>query len=229
MAKRNSKGQYPGGYPSVTTVCSMMSKGDGLLYWAAKVGWHESRRILKEAGDRGTRVHSYISKRLLSKRDSSFSSFNEADRQYVLAYEKLAYRTRPLAYGAVFPLKKRATRLIELTVFSRKFVYAGTFDGLITYGDSEHELADRGLQGVYLTDWKTSSDFRDDYAMQTAAYAIAIEETFGIPADSFGRRVVLLGKDGNFRVRDYPISDLKSDFQAFLSCLYLYNKFGKRS
>lgn len=44
-------------YPSVTTVLSVADKGDGLEAWKKRVGEEEAKKILIQAGNRGTEVH----------------------------------------------------------------------------------------------------------------------------------------------------------------------------
>jgi translation initiation factor 2B subunit (eIF-2B alpha/beta/delta family) len=109
----------------------------------------------------------------------------------------------------------------ERKIYSRKYQYAGTLDGLATV-DSCQDVACCGRiyqDELSLIDWKSSNHLRTEYLYQTAAYQQAEQEEFG--CDIKARWILRLGKeDGKFEA--WYEQNFEQDFEAFLGCLNLY-------
>lgn len=103
----------------------------------------------------------------------------------------------------------------ELKVYSKRFNYGGTMDGLC--------IVD-GIKAI--ADWKTSNYLYPEYAYQTAAYRHAYwEETHDLVDD---RWILRLGKeDGKFDPWHLAGVDLvKRDFYIFRLCQQLHTLHG---
>jgi hypothetical protein len=105
-------------------------------------------------------------------------------------------------------------------VYSRKYNYAGTCDGLALVDSCDNPLCCPRLflDELSLIDWKTSNDLRLEYLFQTAAYQNAIMEDTG--EDIKGRWLLRLGKEeGDFH--SWHETNFQQDFQCYLACLDL--------
>lgn len=147
---------------SVTTVLGRIpSKKAGLAKWRKKVGNREADIIMLTASRRGTIVHDALEKYLLG------------DPTYVDGI-------MPLFKDPIFQLQKVLDekvdniRGVELRLFSREMLLAGTADLICDYD---------GIKTV--VDFKTSKRIKKvehitDYFLQSTAYALMIRELFGI-------------------------------------------------
>lgn len=120
----------------------------------------------------------------------------------------------------------------ERKIYSRKYQYAGTADGLCTMDscDDQHCCHEPFKDRLSLADWKTSNGLYIEYVMQTAAYEQAIEEESGV--EIIDRWVIQLGKEtGEFNTWHLTQEDFEDDFNAFLLALQLgkvYDKVDER-
>ena len=113
----------------------------------------------------------------------------------------------------------------EEKIYSRKYEYAGTMDGL-AYVDSCGDPAcctESYKHRMCLVDWKTSNHLSTIYCLQTAAYQQALQEEHNSPIES--RWVLRLGKTeeeaGRFEPWFLSNKDFVTDLDAFIACLTL--------
>lgn len=133
-----------------------------------KAGRKRPERIKDTAADLGTRVHNLIDRWIAGEEIGE-----------VKEDEKIAFGN-----FLDFVKKKKLTFLCgDLAVASIKFQYGGRLDALAF--DKKGRLI--------LFDWKTSNAIRDDYALQTAGYAVALEETYSLKA----RKAIVVRFDKN--------------------------------
>jgi len=96
----------------------------------------------------------------------------------------------------------------EKTVYSLKYKYAGTLDGVIEVGDRK-----------MIIDWKTSKSVHDSYALQITAYKHALAE---LEKDKsilkYGMAIVHLRDNGN-----YSFIEMEDKWDVFLAHLTIYN------
>jgi PD-(D/E)XK nuclease superfamily protein len=142
--------------PGVTTVLSNSGrKEQGLINWRTRIGDTEANKVIKDACDRGTYVHSTIERFLLdgiepNSNDSTYGYFESIKPVLGLLEEIL---------------------LIEGAVWSPKG-YAGTVDCIAT------------IDGVpHIVDWKTATkpkrkEWINNYLLQLAAYAGAANHVY---------------------------------------------------
>jgi hypothetical protein len=92
----------------------------------------------------------------------------------------------------------------DTPVASREYGYGGSLDALGRKG------------GKYiLLDWKTSNGIYTEYALQVAAYAQALKETYGIDCDE--AVIVRFGKKLPIDFEKKELADLSLSFYAFLA------------
>jgi len=202
--------------PSVTTILKEKSKDGVLSKWAAKsvaefavthiLSWQDlpsdaAVALLKGApwrdmvkkGERGTAVHVAI------------ESWNGGE-------PTVDPDLLPFVGGAIAFMEDHVERVIEgeVTVYSRTFQYAGTFDAIVNLKDGR----------TAIVDWKTSKGIYPEVALQLAGYANAefIGDDDGterpLPQLDVGIVVHLPG-DGTYKAREIELTPrLWKTFQA---------------
>ena len=158
--KKKETEKYLGVFPSATTILNAYPQSAHLTKWIAEQGWNEAQEIKSAAGVRGTRVHTGIEAllggALLRKPDFSLDEFFRLTT-FVRWYE--AYKPEIIA--------------LEMPVFSKKGGYAGRLDCIARVNGQ-----------VMILDWKTSSSIHENFPLQFAAYATAIEEATDIKIEA---------------------------------------------
>lgn len=102
----------------------------------------------------------------------------------------------------------------EHKVYSRKYEYAGTMDGLAEVDGT-----------LSVVDWKTSNNLRTEYFLQTASYLYAHSEEFGTVIPD--RWILRLGKEkGDFEPWHVGPETMAEDMEAFILCLQLRRTYG---
>lgn len=200
------KGVY---YPSVTTLLSVFPKGVGFnMYLTAQSSWEASQATLKEAADRGTRVHEACD-RLENGEELAMEEFNQEEWMRIWGFVKWIEEYKPtLIYK-------------ELGMVSDKYKTGGRIDRVYDMNDCR-----------ILLDIKTGKNNYDNYYAQTSAYATLIgddttmfyiEGVKHVQIDSTAiLRLSHLSKNNyNFSIRDG--SQWKEDFKAFKNCQAMWN------
>ncbi len=167
------KGYYLNGkrLPTVTTICSRLQDGDGLLYaavklaqggldykkewgWSAKVGTatHFLAECTLNGDDPPTReaIAEHIGVKAIP--DDKWANIRTAFQAFKRWNHQMAY-TKPKQ---------------EISLMSETHRFGGTFDCLYETD-----------KGYILCDWKTSKKTTVDHMLQMAAYGILVEENFG--------------------------------------------------
>ena len=163
-----------------------------------KSAWKKDRAELVKAGDIGTRVHAAIDAYILGKMPVLDADTQKGFNNF-MAWVAEAGIT--LARGDTY-------------VASVKYGFGGALDAL-------------GVEGkkIILCDWKTGNGLYDTSYLQSGAYAIALEETFGVVAE--GAYVVRFGKEIPGDIEIQPV-DLIEAKVAFMSALELHKKMKER-
>jgi hypothetical protein len=222
----------------VTTVCKIIDKSNVLINWAVKLTAERilssvqfpiseeelkavvlkaksaHRERLEDAGTVGKQAHNLIEeyiKRELRQGDDPPSKIE--DERVQNCYE-----------AALSWMRSHNVRWVctERKVFSRKYDYAGTLDGIALVDSCDnplccpHPFKDRRS----LIDWKSSNYLYQEYLYQTAAYQYAYQEETKETVEE--RWVIRLGKDdGVFEGWHLGPETSDEDFLAFLGCLDL--------
>ncbi len=189
-------GYFIGGVkvPSVTTVLSRFKESGGLIHWAWKLGMEgkDYKQIRDAAADAGTLAHDMIDAHI---KGGQVTLEGESDlfKQASSAFE--AYKAWERSTGIQIEWTER--RLI-----STEHKFGGTPDA---FGRLDNK--------PILLDWKTSNSVYSDYLLQLAAYALLIEENYGIQVQ--GYYLCRFSKEnGDFSVHHYP--DLTDARRMFL-------------
>jgi hypothetical protein len=148
-------------YPSVTTVLGEKLDKSFLVRWKERVGEEEARKISTMAKNRGKIVHTEIENLLLNKPN--------AGAGLMPLYAPLFQKMKPIyqrhidvVYGIEYPL------------WSDTLHTAGRTD-LYARWDNERSIVDlKGSNKPKKREWITS------YFLQTATYAIMVEERTGV-------------------------------------------------
>lgn len=202
------KGVY---YPSVTYVTGFLPKGQFFeKYLAEQDSWESSRELLKEAGERGTRVH--IASELLDRGESICyepTALTFTDEEYQLLYFYTLWHKK---YKPVIALDK-----IELRLISDKLKLGGTADRVYQIDGK-----------TVLFDLKTSkSAIWDSHWIQTSCYASMYEELYKVKVDEVAiLRLTSRRKEGYeyvTRSRDKWKNDFKQFKKTYDTMIYLSN------
>ncbi len=201
------------GMTGVTTILSAIAKPQ-LIDWAASEAYKDSLNLSKEeikeiivsknyahkkrstdATDIGKDAHDWVERYIKSKIEGT------KEPEFDSSTEHICRRFR--AWAEMNNVKFIAS---ELSVFSRKYFYAGTFDFVCEINGKR-----------YLGDFKTSSGiYGREYFAQCAAYRIAIEENGAFTQT--GERMDLSNITGSIIVRSDKLTDAeikaKNDIQA---------------
>jgi hypothetical protein len=222
---------------SVTTVCGVLPKGDGLVWWAADIvaravadqaSTVDALRSLgrepmvaalrslpdqakKTAGARGTLVHE-LSTGLVKGEPVELDLIADPD------IEACLYGLRRW-----FDLVGFEAHLIERPVGNRAHTYAGRFDVVGTMA------ADRSQR--WLIDFKTSKGVYGDTALQTAAYAraefyLGEDGTSELPMPYVDRIGVLHVQPDLTEL--YDLGDIDVAFEEFLAAQTIYRTGARR-
>lgn len=222
--KGKSRYQLNGvGMTGVTTILSSIAKPQ-LIDWAASEAYKDSLGLSKDdikailesknyahkrrsdsAKDIGKDAHDWVERYIKSKIDGTKEPEIDASTDHICR--------RFRSWAEHSNVKFIAS---ELSVFSRKYFYAGTFDFVC-------EIEGRRFLG----DFKTSSGiYGREYFAQCAAYRIAIEENGAFKQD--GERMDLSNITGSIIVRSDKLTDeevrAKNDVQTKK---YKSNKYDK--
>lgn len=141
--------------PSVNTILDVIPKGEGFRRWLMSVGLNADT-ILQQAAQRGSRVHAAtetIDKggNINWKDGDGKAAFTREEWMMILRHAEFRQRFRPRIVA------------IEARLIDEDLGYAGTLDRV-------YELD--VLDGLVLTDIKTSVDIYDTAELQCAAYAM---------------------------------------------------------
>ena len=231
----------------VTGVCGIIDKSLYLMPWACKmmylkilhtmpavddhviaIAWAEFDAILQkaksahkdrleEAGDIGTAAHKWIEDTVRNA-----MTFNDGVVEKMNEMAPTDERSLSCGMAAFDWMQKHNVRWLctERVVYSRKYGYAGTSDGLAKVDSCDNSVCCPRLflDEVSLIDWKSSNALRIEYLYQTAAYQNAITEETGTAIQS--RWILRLGKeDGKFEA--WYETNFEQDFAGYLACLTL--------
>jgi len=193
-------------YASVTNIISVLDK-PALSYWFgqqvyrafAKDATLSEKDALKapyntstSAADRGKTIHSIV---------ESYKTIKDKI--------KVIEKYRPYANAFYTWAKQYNPNFIEREkeVFSNKYEYAGTLDGLLTLGDCPDKL---------ILDVKTGKGIYPEVELQLSAYRQALQEE-GVKVQDTA--VLLLKEDGTYT---FQVTG-KDRLEEFLACKKIYD------
>lgn len=161
-------------YPSVTTVIGRKLDKSGLLKWQKDVGEEKAKKILIQAGNRGTAIHKLCEKYLLNE-----TNYTEGSMPINIATFK---DIRPILNENIGTILGS-----ELALYSHTLKTAGRTDLLAEYN---------GILSI--VDFKTSlkikkEEWIEGYFLQATTYSLMAEER--IPSIKVPQIVIIIAVD----------------------------------
>ena len=184
-------------YPSVTTVLGILKK-EGLQKWRDSIGEKVAQWEMGRASRRGKATHTlveqYIKNETPSIRDVLPLGLFKLLKPYVDQIDNI--------------------HLLEAIMFSHKLTIAGQVDCIAEYNGK-----------LSVIDFKTANKERqeswiENYFLQTAAYAIMYEETFGTPIEQLV--VMLASEDGTSQIFVKNRADYEKELVKAIDGFYKY-------
>lgn len=153
-------------YLRVTEVIGFVNS-EWFKWWVKSTGsYDECERIGKESAAFGTGVHKIVETYLL---EQSLTEITTERQQFC---GNLMVQWIKQAKAKVIQLGGKPA--VECDLVSEKYKLKGHPDAVVTFNET----------GVpWLLDWKTSKSMKPDYKLQLAAYAMMIEEMYGLKVD----------------------------------------------
>ena len=178
----SSKGKEKnlGVFPSSTTILNAYPQSVQLTKWIADQGWHESQRIKSEAGERGTRIHSACD-RLETGEELLEAEYSLEEWWKICTFVRWYQEYKPELIVKEFP------------VFSRKGGYAGRLDRI-------YKIAGENV----ILDFKSSSGIHENFPLQFASYAKAVEENTDLKIDQTAALLLGAQNKNGYRYVLYP-------------------------
>jgi hypothetical protein len=162
-------------YPSVTTILEMIPKDEFLERWKDKEGAHTVNQVLYDASVSGTKVHNAIEELcigFIEKGSASIEWFDEYGHKKYKVHEWEGI----LRFCDFFVNHVEEVLLTESKLKSDNLFVSGTVDNVFRLKDGR----------VALVDHKFANNLSDKYSVQSWAYAMMFEETYGIKIDVRG-------------------------------------------
>lgn len=166
-------------YPSVTTILSAYPK-PYLIEWRGNLGNEAADKIMKEAAEKGSAVHSAVEKAL---RYGAKIRWYQPGEQYapsdIVVDDQFTYISIQ-KIARWFEIVQPRVVKTEFVVWSPKYDFAGTVDLLVEIAGGTYEVnGAKPLElesGYYIVDFKTGRTVGAEARMQLGAYAAACEK-----------------------------------------------------
>lgn len=147
----------------VTEVISFVNS-EWFKWWVKSTGsYDECERIGKESAFFGTGVHKIVESYLLNQEVTEVTT----DRQKFCGNLLVEW----IKQSKAAPIQLGGKPAIECALASEKYKLKGHPDAVVTFN---------GAGVPWILDWKTSKSMKPDYKLQMAAYAMMIEEQYGM-------------------------------------------------
>ena len=194
--------------PSITFITASYPKGRGYEKWLGDKGWDKAEEIKNSAGDRGTIVHHAFQALIEDgeiKIDQKFKDRDGVERE-LTADEYYCVITGGQWYVSV---GKPKPILIEKTVESEEYGYAGTLDYLFQFPDY-----------TLLLDLKTSKAVYTSHELQLTVLEQACTEN-GYKVDK--RAILQVGYTAN-KNQHWKFTETDADLPLFLATKQIWAK-----
>lgn len=168
------------GVPSVTWKASFYPKGVGYYKWLGEHGWDESQALMREAGDKGSRVHLAVEMILNGEEfkidtkvpDKSSGEMMELSYDELVCVKSFCDWRKEMSQDYLIETIRN-----ETVIFSEKHDYAGTIDWIVRLTPKVEGKNPLNLTGatIFVVDFKTSQQVWTSAEMQVSAYKKALE------------------------------------------------------
>lgn len=211
--QKNKRGEkFLGYFPSATTILNAYPQSAHLTKWIADSGWNESQQIKSAAGERGTAVHKGIELLLGGIELVEGQFVKDLNRSLSLEeWWKLS------TFVTWFKEYQPEIIVVEQSVFSKIGGYAGRVDCIAKLGGQ-----------TYVLDWKTSGSIHENFPLQFAAYAKAIEENTDFKIDSTAAVQLGAQNKNGYRFVVYP--EWRDHYKVFenVRAVWQYDNFDSK-
>lgn len=199
--------------PSVTWIAGHYPKGIQYYKWLAEHGWDESQALMREAGERGDKIHQAISAVLRGEEVRIDSKFlNKTNEQL----EELTLEECDAILSFVNWRNENSPESIawDVTVFSDKYDYAGSIDYICRIDGK-----------TWIIDFKSSQNIWPSFEIQVSAYKKPIENAeFNIPGlddvANINLGILQVGYRRNKNL--YKFTPVKDKFPLFLAARQIW-------
>ena len=156
-------------YSSTTILSSVINKGFGFNSWL-KLHGNDCDRLMNEAATKGTIIHICCSiiasgedlhTDMKLYDDGKVHQITEAIYHNVLAFKKFYLENRPVI------------KAIELSLYDRDILWAGTADYIMVMSDK------KGNPKLCLVDIKSGKEYPKNHELQLVSYKILFDSIFG--------------------------------------------------
>lgn len=196
--------------PSVTTICKLIDKPEGLIHWAWKCGTEgkDYRNVRDEAATAGHVAHGMVEAAI---KGSSFVLDPALDEQIVANAKRSFASFQSWMESTRFQLERT-----EVSLVSERHQFGGRLDCIAL-------VMSEGKPERCIVDWKTSSGVYASYVVQVSAYRGAWNES-NRNQPIIGCHLLRMKKDDAGFVHHYfPPETLDKAWRAFLVCRELYD------
>lgn len=191
-------------FDGVTTVIGSVIRKPGLERWIGSLGNAEAERVRDAAASHGTLVHALA------------ALVVEGVPSIPMGDEDAPAQAQLDAFTDWYERYVAEVYAVELMVAHEGYHYAGALDLLLRFhGDSMPTLVDV----------KSGKALFPEMRAQTAAYrepALSLLRDYGFTKKTCRRGILHVPMDATGPARFHEHRHHQADFQAFLSCLYLY-------
>lgn len=219
--------------PAVTHVIRLgYPKSERFYQYLLSVSPDEAEKRLRTAGEEGARTHDAVRDLISGKRITMETRYYNETKKVMEPLSPDEWSNLDAFLGWCNHYKPHVL-VVEYTVWSEKYRFAGTIDffGTIDVPDGDKAFAKEvwGTRIPILIDWKTTSGIWDEFELQTAAYRKAfIEKSMKLLAPHFSENIwtgiVRLGtahKIG-YEMRAWNEAQSEMNFGLFSSAYNLY-------
>ncbi len=205
-------------YSSTTILSSVLNKGFGFNSWL-KLNGNDCDRLMNEAATKGTIIHvccSIIAGGEDLRTDTKLYDkgktyeITEAIYKNILAFKKFYLEHRPVI------------KAIELSLYTRDLLWAGTADYIVVMEDKN------GDPKLCLIDIKSGKEYPKNHELQLVSYKILFDHIFGEEFGTIDEIYSLYLKDNsNYKLKKYKFNE-----QEWYSTVHLFhymnsNTYGK--
>ena len=191
-------------FPSVTTVIGSVIRKRGIERWIGQLGNAEAERVRSEAASHGTLVHALA------------ALVVEGVPSIPMGVEDAPAQAQLDAFAAWYEQYVTEVYAVELMVAEYRYQYAGQLDFLLRF---------KGDRVPTVVDVKSGKALYSEMRAQTASYreaTLPLLRGYGFTKKTCRRGILHVPMDADGPARFHEHKNHQADFQAFLSCLYLY-------
>jgi len=205
-------------YSSTTILSSVINKGFGYSSWL-KLHGNDCDRLMNEAATKGTIIHICCS--IIAAGDDLRTDTKLYDKGKVFEITEAIYNNI-LAFKKFYNEHRPVIKAIELSLYTKDLLWAGTADYIMVMPDKE------GNPKLCLLDIKSGKEYRHTHSLQLSSYKILFDSIFGKKFGTIDELFCLYLKDSG----SYKLKKVKFNEQEWYSTLHLFhymnsNAYGK--